>query len=96
MPDMDGLETATIIKPRPRSRDTPIIFVTGSSTGVAIGLTPTPRSGRCSAARAASTECELMLKAIVQLAHNLGIWAVAAKELTAALVTELTGLPAKG
>jgi diguanylate cyclase (GGDEF)-like protein/PAS domain S-box-containing protein len=29
MPDMDGLETASIIKRRPRSRDTPIIFVTG-------------------------------------------------------------------
>src|SRR3954468_7972739 len=29
MPDMDGLETAAIIKRRPRSCDTPIIFVTG-------------------------------------------------------------------
>src|SRR5512133_3078719 len=29
MPDMDGLETASIIKRRQRSRDTPIIFVTG-------------------------------------------------------------------
>ena len=29
MPDMDGLETASIIKRRPRSCDTPIIFVTG-------------------------------------------------------------------
>jgi diguanylate cyclase (GGDEF)-like protein/PAS domain S-box-containing protein len=29
MPDMDGLETAAIIKRRARSRDTPIIFVTG-------------------------------------------------------------------
>src|SRR3954447_15431386 len=29
MPDMDGLETASIIKRRPRSCDTPIIFVSG-------------------------------------------------------------------
>lgn len=29
MPDMDGIETAAIIKRRPRSCDTPIIFVTG-------------------------------------------------------------------
>src|SRR3954453_18779781 len=29
MPDMDGLETAAMIKRRPRSGDTPIIFVTG-------------------------------------------------------------------
>jgi len=29
MPDMDGLETASIIKRRPRSCDTPIIFITG-------------------------------------------------------------------
>src|SRR4051812_2222775 len=29
MPDMDGVETAAIIKRRPRSRDTPIVFVTG-------------------------------------------------------------------
>jgi diguanylate cyclase (GGDEF)-like protein/PAS domain S-box-containing protein len=29
MPGMDGLETATLIKRRPRSQDTPIIFVTG-------------------------------------------------------------------
>src|SRR3954447_25557347 len=29
MPEMDGIETASIIKRRPRSCDTPIIFVTG-------------------------------------------------------------------
>src|SRR4051812_39602325 len=29
MPDMDGVETAAIIKRRPRCCDTPIIFVTG-------------------------------------------------------------------
>ncbi|MEA2484252.1 MAG: hypothetical protein QOC55_2199, partial [Thermoleophilaceae bacterium] len=29
MPGMDGLETAALIKQRPRSRDTPIVFVTG-------------------------------------------------------------------
>ena len=29
MPDMDGLETASIIKRRPRSQDTPIVFITG-------------------------------------------------------------------
>src|SRR2546423_8972944 len=29
MPDMDGLETAAIIKRRRRSRDVPIIFITG-------------------------------------------------------------------
>ena len=29
MPDMDGLETAAIIKRRPRCGDTPIIFITG-------------------------------------------------------------------
>jgi diguanylate cyclase (GGDEF)-like protein/PAS domain S-box-containing protein len=29
MPDMDGLETASIIKRRARSHDTPIIFITG-------------------------------------------------------------------
>src|SRR4051795_6626696 len=32
MPDMDGLETAAIVKRRPRSRDVPIIFVTGQES----------------------------------------------------------------
>src|SRR4051794_34538759 len=29
MPDMDGFETAELIRSRPRSRHTPIIFLTG-------------------------------------------------------------------
>ncbi len=32
MPDMDGFETATLIRQRDRSRDTPIIFVTAFNT----------------------------------------------------------------
>jgi CheY-like chemotaxis protein len=29
MPDMDGFETAELIRSRPRSRQTPILFLTG-------------------------------------------------------------------
>src|ERR1700760_2496843 len=29
MPDMDGFETATLLRSRPRSRNTPILFLTG-------------------------------------------------------------------
>src|SRR5262245_15575156 len=29
MPDMDGFETAELIRSRPNSRDTPILFLTG-------------------------------------------------------------------
>src|SRR2546423_1391958 len=36
MPDMDGLETAAIIKRRSRSGDTPIIFVTAHQRGPAM------------------------------------------------------------
>src|SRR5471030_141519 len=32
MPDMDGFETAELIRSRPRSRETPIIFLTGYRT----------------------------------------------------------------
>src|ERR1051326_6923626 len=32
MPDMDGFETAALIRSRPRSRQTPILFLTGSGT----------------------------------------------------------------
>ena len=33
MPELDGLETAELIRGRDRSRDIPIIFLTADSTG---------------------------------------------------------------
>ena len=56
MPDMDGFETASLIRQRPRSRHTPIIFLTarhrrdGCDTGVLAGrggLHSQPISTRC-------------------------------------------------
>src|SRR4051812_38917215 len=45
MPGMDGFETAEIIKTHERSKDIPIIFITGSSSDDHLGIYKAYQSG---------------------------------------------------